>query len=103
MEANAWLIKRNCSARSQQLALVFGSLVAVSFTFGLGFAAFGLWMMLPFVGTELITVGAAFLCYGLHAADFERTAVVPQKVSVERVEGARTTQWEFDPRLSGLQ
>ena len=102
-EANAWLIKRNCSAGPQQLALVFGSLVAVSFAFGLGFAAFGLWMVLPFVGIELIAVGAAFLCYGLHAADFERIAVAPRKVSVERVEGARTTRWEFDPRLSHVQ
>ena len=71
-EANTWLIKRNCSAGPRQLAMVFGSLVAVSFAFGLGFAAFGLWMVLPFVGLELIAVGAAFFCYGRHAADFER-------------------------------
>jgi uncharacterized membrane protein len=99
-EANTWLIKRNCSAGPRQLAVVFGSLVAVSFAFGLGFAAFGLWMVLPFVGIELIAVGAAFFCYGRHAADFERIAIAPHILSVEHVEGAHTHRWQFDPRVS---
>ena len=85
------------------MAFVFGSLVAVSFAFGIGFAAFGLWMVLPFVGVELIAVGAAFVCYGRHAADFERIAIDSHEVLVERVEGARRTQWHFDPRLSHVQ
>lgn len=101
--AKAWLIKRNCSASPQQLAFVFGSLVAVSFAFGIGFAAFGLWMVLPFVGIELVAVGVAFFCYGRHAADFERIAIDSREVSVERVEGARRTQWHLDPRLSHVQ
>ena len=102
-EANTWLIKRNCSAGPQQLAVVFASLVAVSFAFGVGFAAFGLWMVLPFVGIELFAVGAAFFCYGRHAADFERIAIAPGVLSVERVEGAHTRRWEFDPRVSHVQ
>ncbi len=102
-EANTWLIKRNCSAGPRQLAVVFGSLVAVSFAFGLGFAAFGLWMVLPFVGLELIAVGAAFFCYGRHAADFERICIEPGVVSVEHVEGTHTHRWEFDPRVSHVQ
>lgn len=102
-EANAWLIKRNCSAAPRQLALVFSSLAAVSFLFGLGFAAFGLWMVLPFVGVELLAVGAAFFCYGRHAADFERIAIAPQEVLVEKVEGAQIRRWELDPRESRVQ
>jgi uncharacterized membrane protein len=99
-EANTWLIKRNCSAGPRQLAIVFGSLVAVSFAFGLGFAAFGLWMVLPFVGLEVIAVGAAFFCYGRHAADFERISIEPGVVLVEQVEGTQTHRWELDPRVS---
>ena len=102
-EANTWLIKRNCSAGPNQLALVFATLVAVSFAFGLGFAAFGLWMVLPFVGLELIAVGIAFFCYGRHAADFERIAVTPDVISVEHVEGAQTQQWKLDPRVSHVE
>jgi uncharacterized membrane protein len=102
-EANTWLIKRNCSAGPRQLAVVFGSLVAVSFAFGLGFAAFGLWMVLPFVGLELIAVAAAFFCYGRHAADFERIEIQPRVLSVEHVEGVHTHRWEVDPRVSHVQ
>lgn len=102
-EAHEWLIKRNCSAGPRQLALVFGSIVALSFAFGAGFAAFGLWMVLPFVGVELLAVGTAFLCYSRHAADFERIAVTPRKVSVQTTEGIQTRQWELDPRVSHVQ
>lgn len=102
-ETGEWLIKRNCSAGPGQLAIVFGSMVAVSFVFGLGFAAFGLWMVLPFVGLELIAVGAAFLCYGRHAADFERIAVSPSMLSVEQVDGAHSKRWQFDPRVARVE
>ncbi|MGZ8254330.1 MAG: DUF2244 domain-containing protein [Burkholderiaceae bacterium] len=93
-----WLIKRNCSASPTQLAAVFGSLVAVSFAFGGVFAALGLWMVLPFVGLEVVAVGVAFLCCGRHAADVERIELANDKLTVERVEGDRSRRWEFDPR-----
>lgn len=102
-ESGEWLIKQNCSAGPGQLAIVFGSIVAVSFAFGLGFAAFGLWMVLPFVGLELIAVGAAFFCYGRHAADFERIAVGPNAVSVEQIDGSHSKRWQLDPRVSRIQ
>jgi uncharacterized membrane protein len=93
-----WLIKRNCSASPRQLALVFGSLVVVSFAFGAAFAVLGLWMVLPFVGLELLAVAVAFLCYGRHAADRERIELGADKLTVERVEAERHRRWEFDPR-----
>ncbi|MEP6607397.1 MAG: DUF2244 domain-containing protein [Burkholderiaceae bacterium] len=102
-ETSEWLIKRNCSAGPGQLALVFGSLVAVSCVFGLGFAVFGLWMVLPFVGLELAAVGAAFLVYGRHAADFERIQIAPAGVGVERTEGDAKQQWRLDPRVCRVQ
>lgn len=92
-----WVIKRNCSASPSQLAAVFGSLVAVSFAFGVAFAALGLWMVLPFVGLELAAVAAAFLCYGRHAADVERIELVADKLTVERIEAEQHRRWEFDP------
>jgi uncharacterized membrane protein len=87
------MIKRNCSASPRALAAVFASIVAVSFAFGVAFAAQGLWMILPFVGLELLAVAAAFLCYGRHAADFERIEVRDGMLHVSRLEGARTWQW----------
>jgi uncharacterized membrane protein len=98
MSESTWLIKRNCSASPGQLALVFGSLVAVSFAFGAGFAAHGLWMVLPFVGLELVAVATAFICYGRRAGDFERIELIDGGLVVEQVEGGRRTGWVLDPR-----
>jgi len=91
--ATCWMIKRNCSASPRQLALVFASLIALSFAFGVAFAAHGLWFVLPFVGLELLAVAAAFLVYGRHAADYERIELRDGVVAVCRIEAARATEW----------
>lgn len=98
-----WLIKRNCSASPRQLAGVFASLVAVSFAFGVAFAAEGLWLVLPFVGLELVAVAAAFLCYGRHAADFERIDLGGGMLRVERQEGGRRLVYNFDAVWVGVE
>jgi uncharacterized membrane protein len=95
-DSKIWLIKRNCSASPRQLAVVFASLVAVSFAFGVAFAAQGLWMVLPFAGLEVAAVAAAFLCYGRHAADFERIELRGGQVVVARQEGTQRTEVSFD-------
>lgn len=89
-----WTIKRNCSASPRQLALVFASIVALSFAFGAAFAARGLWLVLPFVGLEVLAVAAAFLVYGRHAADYERIELRDGVVTVRRVEGTRSSEWD---------
>jgi uncharacterized membrane protein len=97
--APCWTIKRNCSASPAQLGGVFASIVAVSFGFGVVFAAHGLWLVLPFVGVELLAVAAAFFCYGRRAADYERIEIRGGEVAVEQVEGNRrsvrrlSSQW----------
>lgn len=92
-----WLLKRNCSASPHQLALVFASLVAVSLLFGVAFAAHGLWLVLPFVGLEMLAVALAFVSYGRHAADCERIEVGAQALTVERFEGGRRQCWTLAP------
>jgi uncharacterized membrane protein len=87
--AHCWMIKRNCSVSPKQLALVFASIVAVSCVFGVVFAAQGLWLVLPFVGVQLLAVAAAFLCYGRRAADYERIEIADGVIAVELVEGSR--------------
>lgn len=91
-----WVLKRNCSASPMQLAIVFGSLVAVSLAIGASFAAFGLWLVLPFVGLELIAVVIAFAWLARHAADAERIELARGRLTVERCDGWRTSRWEFD-------
>ena len=90
-----WIIKRNCSASPGQLAFVFGSIVLLSFAVGVGFAAVGLWMVLPFVGLELLAVAVAFVCYGRHAADFEQIEVDAGQIRIERHDGAAVDRAQF--------
>jgi uncharacterized membrane protein len=87
--ARCWMIKRNCSASPAQIAWVFASIVAVSFAFGALFAAQGLWLVLPFVGIEMLAVAAAFFCYGRRAADYERIEIAGGEIAVETVQGSR--------------
>lgn len=99
-ESKIWLIKKNCSASPWQLAVVFASLSAISFAFGVAFAAQGLWMVLPFVGLEVLAVAAAFVSYGRRAADFERIELKDGRLVVERQEGPRRSELVFDlPRV----
>jgi uncharacterized membrane protein len=95
-KTTTWLIKRNCSASPRQLAVVLLSLIGISFTFGAGFAIFGLWMVLPFVGLELIAVAIAFVCYGRHATDFERIVLSDGHLNVERIEGGQCIAVRFE-------
>lgn len=91
-----WLIRRNCSASPRQLAAVFASIVAVSFGFGVAFAAQGLWMVLPFVGLELVAVACAFVCYGRHATDYERIELAEGRLRVMQQDGANAVHLSFD-------
>lgn len=91
----SWTVKRNCSASPAQLAAVFASIAGVSFVFGVAFALLGLWLILPFVGLEVLAVAIAFVCYGRRAADFERITLSPPQMHIECAEGTRTSHWDF--------
>lgn len=88
-QATRWMIRRNCSASPKQFAWVFGSIAAISFCFGVGFAGAGAWLILPFVGLQLFALALAFFCYGRHATDFERIELRADCIEVEHVDGAR--------------
>src|SRR5262245_1751621 len=88
-QPTCWTVKRNCSASPAQLAAVFASMIGLSFIFGVVFAAHGMWLILPFVGLELVAVAIAFICYGRRAADLERITLSEHDLHIERVEGAR--------------
>ncbi len=89
-----WIIKRNCSASPRQLAAVFASIVALSFAIGVGFAAYGLWLVLPFVGVELVVLAAAFFCFGRHAGDYEVLELQAGRLRLEQVRGSRRSDWQ---------
>ena len=59
------------------LAGVFAALALVTLAIGAGFALAGAWLVLPFAGLEVLLLGAAYLAYARHAADYERLEIEP--------------------------
>lgn len=97
-----FVLRRNCSLSPRALMAVFGSVVAVSFAFGVMFAALGAWLVLPFAGVELLALAAAFVVYGRHATDGEHLRLAGQSLSAEVTQGSSVRVYEFDARAVRL-
>jgi uncharacterized membrane protein len=78
------------------LALVFAALALLVLAIGVGFAAAGAWLILPFAGLEVLLLGAAFVLYARHAADYEKVELESGRLTVEVAEGERTTRHQMD-------
>ena len=64
--------RRNCSISPNALLAMFALLAAVTLGIGIGFAALGAWLVLPFAGAEVLALVIAFVATTRHAADYER-------------------------------
>ena len=60
-------LPRSCSISPQGLALVFVLLAATAIGIGVGFAAVGAWLVLPFAGLEALALGVAFFAVARRA------------------------------------
>lgn len=78
------------------LAKVFAALAVLVLVIGAGFAAMGAWLILPFAGLEVLLLGAAFVLYARHAADYERIELESGRVKVEVAEGERIARYRMD-------
>jgi uncharacterized membrane protein len=77
------------------LAGVFTLLALLVLAIGAGFAAAGAWLVLPFAGLEVLLLGAAYVLYARHAADYERIELDAGRLTVEVADGARTARYEL--------
>ena len=85
------------------LAKVFAALALLVLAIGAGFATMGAWLILPFAGLEVLLLGAAYVLYARHAADYERIELDGGHVTVEVAEGARTARYEMDGAKVSLE
>jgi uncharacterized membrane protein len=92
-----WLLKRNCSLAPRQLAVIFGSLAVVSLAIATAFASRGAWLVLPFACIEVLALGAAFVVYARHAADYERIVLCRDCLLVETCQAARLQREQCNP------
>ncbi len=51
---------------------MFASLAAVAIGIGIGFAAVGAWLVLPFAGVEALALGIAFVATARRAGDYQQ-------------------------------
>lgn len=95
------VLKRNCSMSPKALAGVFAALALVTLAIGAGFALAGAWLVLPFAGLEVLLLGAAYLAYARHAADYERLEVAPGDLKVEVAQADRVARyWLVNAKVS---
>lgn len=92
-----WVLKRNCSMSPSQLFAVYASLCLISLGIATYFWVAGATLVMPFAWAELVLVGAALLFYARHAADRERIALQPGRLTVEHLNGGRVERAEFVP------
>lgn len=98
-----WLLKRNCSLAPRQLAMIFGSLAAVSLIIATVFAMGGAWLVLPFACIEVLALGAAFVVYSRHAADYERIVLCRDCLLVETCRGERLRREQCTPAWTRVE
>jgi uncharacterized membrane protein len=91
-------LKRNCSTSPAGLAGVFLALALVVLVIGTGFAIAGAWLVLPFAGLEVLLLGAAYLLYARHAADYERIVLDSGRLTVEVADAGNTARYEMEAR-----
>jgi uncharacterized membrane protein len=85
------------------LAKVFVALSLLVLAIGAGFAAAGAWLVLPFAGLEVLLLGAAFLLYARHAADYERIELESERITVEVADGGRLTRYQMQGARVSMQ
>jgi uncharacterized membrane protein len=91
-------LKRNCSISPAALLQVFAALALVAMAIGVGFAALGAWLVLPFAGLEALVLGAAFVAYARRAADYEKIELVSGRLRVEVAQAQERSMFEIDAR-----
>jgi uncharacterized membrane protein len=77
------------------LAKVFAALALLVLAIGAGFAAAGAWLVLPFAGLEVLLLGAAFVAYARHAADYEKIELQSGRLEVEVGEAERVARYQL--------
>ena len=93
-----WTMKRNCSMSPRQFVCLYVSLALFSLAIAFMLVLVGAWLVLPFTGIELLTVGIAFAIYARHAVDYECVRLFPGKLVIEQVSAEQLRQFEFNPR-----
>ena len=83
------------SAASKQKIVVL--LTVIPCLIGLGFALVGAWLILPFVGLEIVALAYAFYYINSHESDYESITIEGDSLVVQRSVGQQLSQQIINP------
>ncbi len=90
------IVRRNQALATRSMPIVVAAIAAASLAIGLGFASLGLWLVLPFVGLEVVALIIAFNVYARRSADNETIRADERGLAVEIREGNRLFRYRLD-------
>lgn len=94
-DASSVVARRTLSLAPRQRWTVYGALAAGSVALAIGFAAGGVWPMLPYSALELGCLAAAFLWIERRAGDCDRLTLEPDRVVVEHRRAGHASRHEL--------
>ena len=83
------LVRPNRSLSLRGMALLFVGLAVIALIIGAGFLWAGAWLVLPFAGLELATVGVVLYRLTRHADDYDQIVISDDRVTVTRYRDGR--------------
>lgn len=99
----AYTARRNNSLSSAGRLLVFGFIFFVSVGIGLAFTVvLGAWPIMPFAGLEMLVLYLAFRYVDRHAEDYERLALLGDRLMLEVQEGGRLRRFDCNRHWASL-
>jgi uncharacterized membrane protein len=88
-------LRPNCSLTPRTATFFYVSLLSVTLPVAVGFAALGLWPILPFAGLELLGLGAALVVSMRRGGIRDYIAIDERDVRVKQSRGRRETEVTF--------
>lgn len=83
------------TAVSKQKVIIL--LTVIPCVIGIAFCFLGAWLVLPFVGLEIVALAYAFYYVNRHEADYESISIDGDSLVVERCIGENVTQQVINP------
>ncbi len=89
--------KPNSALTADNKIKVVVLLAIIPMLIGIGFSMIGAWLVLPFVGLEILALAMAFYYINLHEADYETITIDGDSLVVERCTAQQVSQDVVNP------
>lgn len=90
-----FVVRPNRSLPVTGMVVLFVALSALPLTIGIGFAAIGVWMVLPFAVLEVVVLGVLIRWLYRHIDDCELIVIEPERVRVTRRAGTKESRHDY--------